>query len=249
MGQSRHRAGWHRTGFLSVLSALLASAAPHVRAVTFGGDIAAVTDYIYRGVSQNDGKPAAQIDVHLGANNGLFAGAWATSLSRERTSLEYELYAGKRFDLSSAWNVTLTAVDYSYVHNSQAHSNDYQELSVAFGYLDALTLSLSASPDAIRYWRGYRLGRYASYDADVTFQWPLCGPLLATAGAGYYYLSGPAPAAWGTQGYAYGNAGLAVERGPWRLDVGYYFAEAQAENLFPYAASNNRAAAMLSWRF
>jgi uncharacterized protein (TIGR02001 family) len=232
-----------------VLTVILTSAAADVEAVTFGGDVSAVTDYIFRGVSQNDGKPAGQFDVHVATDSGLFAGAWGSSLSRARSRFEWELYAGKRFDLSSDWNLTLTAVDYDYAHDSRAHANGYQELSAALGYLDTLTVSISASPNAIRYWRGYRLGRYAAYDADVTFQWPLFGPLLLTAGAGYYYLSGAAPASWGTQGYGYGNAGLAFERGPWRVDVGYYFADSQAENLFPYAASNNRAAASLTWRF
>jgi uncharacterized protein (TIGR02001 family) len=232
-----------------VLTAVLASAAADVEALTFGGDITAVTDYIFRGISQNDGKPAAQLDLHVAANNGLFAGAWGSSLSRARTSFEWELYAGKRFDLSSSWSATLTAAEYNYAHNRRAHSNDYQELSLAFAYLDTLTVSLSASPNAVRYWHGYRLGRYAAYDVDVALQWPLFGPLLATGGVGYYYFSGPAPSAWGTQGYAYGNAGLALERGPWRVDVGYYFADSQAENLYPYAASNNRAAATLTWRF
>ncbi len=232
-----------------VLTAILVAAGRNVAAVTFGGDVSAVTDYIFRGVSQNDGKPAGQLDLHVAADDGLFAGAWGSSLSRASASFEWEVYAGKRLDLSSEWNLTLTAVNYDYARNSRAHSSGYQELSVAFGYLDTLTVSVAASPNAIRYWRGYRLGRYASYDADVTFQWPLFGPLLLTAGAGYYYLSGPAPSSWGTQGYGYGNAGLAFERGPWRVDVGYYFSDSQAENLFPYAASNNRAAASLTWRF
>ena len=249
MGHSQRRNGRYRTGLMLMLAAILGPAAADVEALTFGGDVSVVTDYIFRGISQNDGKPAGQLDLHVAADNGLFAGAWGSSLSRARASFEFELYAGKRFDLSSAWSATLTAVDYGYAHSNRAHSNDYQELALAFAYLDTLTVSVSASPNAIRYWHGYRLGRYAAYDADVTLQWPLFGPLLVTAGAGYYYLSGGAPPSWGTQGYGYGNAGLAFERGRWRVELGYYFADSQAENLFPYAASNNRAAATLTWRF
>jgi hypothetical protein len=247
------------------------------RAATVGGAVTAVTDYIFRGISENDGRPAAQVDVHVAANNGLFAGIWATTLSGPRAAappgattagpagdFEIQPYVGMRFVLSSNWNATLSAVDYTYFHHEYRASDDYQELSVAFQYLDTLTFSLAASPNAVHYWRGFRVGRYPGYDASVSGEWPLWGPLLATAGAGYDYLSGPSSHTatfrtptgtvtvkndWGTQGYGYGNVGLALEHGPWRLDAGYYFSDKQAQNLFPYSARNNRAAATLSWRF
>jgi hypothetical protein len=257
----------------------MAATGTQAGAATVGGDLTVVSDYIYRGVSENGGRPAGQLDVHVAAENGLFAGLWATSLSGPRDtppgpgttttgpagSAEVQPYVGMRFVLSSEWNATLSAVDYLYIHHEYGRSDDdYQELSVAFQYLDTLTFSLAASPNAVHYWRGFRVGRYAGYDASISGEWPLLGPVFVTAGAGYYYLSGPSshtsrvltPAGavsvttdWGTQGYAYGNVGLAVERGPWRLDVGYYFSDKQAQNLFPYSARNNRAAASLSWRF
>src|SRR5262249_51178618 len=151
---------------------------------------------------------------------------------------EIQPYLGMRFALSSDWSATVSAVDYVYVHTEYGASHDYQELSVAFQYLDSVTFSLAASPNALHYWRGFRVGRYEGYDANVSGEWPLVGPLFATAGAGYYYLTGPSShtssiatatgpqsvtAHWGTQGYGYGNIGLAAEYGRWRLDVGYYF--------------------------
>jgi len=261
-----------------MLTAVACAAATAAAAATIGGEVTAVTDYIFRGISENDGRPAGQLDVHVAANNGLFAGMWATTLSGPRATapppgatttgpagdFEIQPYVGMRFVLSSNWNATVSAVDYTYIHHEYRGSDDYQELSVAFQYLDTLTFSVAASPNAVHYWRGFRVGRYAGYDASVSGEWPLSGPLLATAGAGYYYLSGPSSHTsrlttstgtvtvtndWGTQGYGYGNVGLALEHGPWRLDVGYYFSDKQAENLFPYSAQNNRAAATLSWRF
>jgi uncharacterized protein (TIGR02001 family) len=278
VGQSRRRAGRCRTGSILMLMAVATAAATGAGAATVGGEVTAVTDYIFRGVSQNDGRPAAQLDIHVAAGNGLFAGIWATTLSGPRSTApppgamttgpvgdsEIQPYLGMRFVLSSNWNATLSAVDYTYFDHEYGRSDDYQELSVAFQYLDTLTFSLAASPNAVHYWRGFRVGRYAGYDASVSGEWPLAGPLLATAGAGYYHLSGPSghtgtfttptgmvtvKTDWGTQGYGYGNVGLAMEHGPWRLDVGYYFSDKQAQNLFPYSAQSNRAAATLSWRF
>ena len=249
MRPSQRRVGRYGTGPILILAAVAAIAASGVHAAVVGGDITVVSDYIYRGISENEGRPAAQFDLHVGTNSGLFGGLWGSTLSVPRSDFQLEPYIGMRFALSSAWSATVTAVDYSYLHHEYGRSDDYQDLSVSFSYLDSLNLSLSASPDAVHYWRGLRVGRYAAYDANITGQWALFGPILATAGLGYYHLSGPSRPAWGTQGYGYGNIGLAAEHGPWRLDVGYYFADSQAENLFPYSASNNRAAAALSWRF
>jgi len=259
-----------------MLTSVVEVAAGGVHAATVGGDVTVVSDYIYRGVSENDGRPAAQLDLHVGTDNGLFAGVWATTLNERAApsppaptlgpagDFEIQPYLGVRFALSSDWSATVSAVDYVYLHTEYGASHDYQEVSVALQYLDSLTFSLAASPNAVHYWRGFRVGRYEGYDANVSGEWPLFGPFLVTAGAGYNYLTGPSSHTaivatatgpqsitthWGTQGYGYGNIGLAAEHGAWRLDVGYYFSDRQSEHLFPYSGRNNRAAAALSWRF
>lgn len=234
-----------------LLAALASLAGRNVEAVTFGGDITAVSDYIYRGVSQNYGDPAAQVDLHLGTDNGLFVGAWGTTLSSQgfRPNFETQLYAGKRFELSTNWSATTQLVDYAYLGTHGRRSYDYQELSLSLAYLDSLNFSVAVTPNAVRYSGGYRIGRYAAYDADVTGQWHLIGNLFATAGAGYYYLSGPEAAESETPGYAYGNAGLALAVRSWRLDAGYFLAEHKARYFFPYVMSTSRFAASLSWRF
>ena len=119
----------------------------------------------------------------------------------------------------------------------------------SLAYLDSLSFSVAVTPNAVRYLDGYRIGRYPAYDGDATGQWALIGDLFATAGAGYYYLSGPDTAETGTPGYAYGNAGLALVVRDWRLDVGYFLAEHKARYFFPYVMSTSRVAASLSWRF
>ena len=250
MRKFRQRAGRRETGVLLTLTAMMGLSARGALGATFGGDLTAASDYIFRGISQNDGRAAAQFDLHVAGDGGYFAGIWGTTLDSRRPRADYEaqVYAGRRFVLSSAWSASLSAVDYSYLHRGNSVSGDYQEMAVSVAYLDSVTFSFAASPNAVRYWRGYRLGRYAAYDTDVAGQWQIVGNLFVTGGAGYYYLAGPAPRS-GTPGYAYGNAGIALEWRAWRADVGYFFADSQAERLFPYAASNNRVAATLNWRF
>ena len=233
-----------------MLGAIAGSSGTAAAAVTFGGEFTATSDYIFRGISQTDGRAAAQLDLHAGFDGGWFAGAWGSTLGNElRGHFELEAYAGRRFELSSAWSVTLTGVDYTYLNRRAPHSADYQELAASFSYLDTWNLSLAAAPNAIRYWRGGYAGRYPAYDADLTGQWPLFGFIYASAGAGYYYVAGPAIAGSGTMGYPYGNVGLAFDAKGWRVDVGYYFADSRVGQLFPYSATNSRVAATLSWRF
>jgi uncharacterized protein (TIGR02001 family) len=240
---------------LTSLSLVLAACltAGNAAAATFGGDVTVVSDYIFRGISQNDGNPAAQLDLHAATDSGYFAGVWATTInaSQRLTHYELEAYGGKRFQLSSAWTATVSAIDYIYQPNPARRSGDYQEVAVSIGYLDALTFSLAYSPNAVRYWKGYRLGRYPTYDADLTGQWSLWRNLFATGGVGFYYLTEPVVPG-SLDGYFYGNVGLALEHGPFRVDVGYYAADSQARWLFPYAGAGNRTssvAASVSWRF
>ena len=254
MGYSRRCANSLRA-FASPLLWLTASlTAGNAAAASFGADLTAVSDYIFRGVSQNDGNPAAQADLHAATDSGFFAGAWATTINaRDRlTHYELEAYGGKRFQLSNTWTATVSAVDYIYESNAARKSADYQEVAASFGYLDALTFSLAYSPNAVRYWKGYRLGRYQTYDVDVTGQWPLWRGLFAIGGVGFYYLTEPAVPSSRLDGYFYGNVGLALEHGPFRVDVGYYAADSQARWLFPYAGNGDRTsslAASVRWRF
>lgn len=205
------------------------------------------TDYIYRGISESDGRGAGQLDLHATTLGGSFIGAFASTLGEVRgrgPDYELEAYVGHRFDLSPAWSTTVTAVEYFYLHGNVPFSNDYQELSATLAYLDRWSLSLAASPNTVRYEIPYRLGRYATFIADVSGQLPIAGRLFATGGIGYYGLSGPEGS-----GYAYGNAGLAFEYRAWRIDAAYYVVQRHAQELFPYGRAVDRLAATLSWHF
>jgi uncharacterized protein (TIGR02001 family) len=218
-----------------------------VWAGAIGGDISLTSDYIFRGVSQSNGRAAAQLDVHASTAGGTFIGAFGSTLETiGHLNSEYEIepYIGHRFDLSPSWSVTLTAVQYSYHHRHQAFSNDYQEIGAAVAYLDRWTVSVAAAPNAVLYAGPYRLGRYPAYVADASGQLPLIGRLFATAGIGYYSVTGPEGIA-----YVYGNAGLAFEYRAWRVDAGYYVTADRAQRLYPPGWTDDRFAATLSWHF
>lgn len=221
--------------------------------VTLGGSLALTSNYIYRGVSESHGHAAVQADLHAEGGGGTFAGAWGSS--RDHTLDPYadydvEIYLGHRFSLGSAWSAALSARSHYFAGGAPEGSTDYQELSGTLAYLDRWTLSLGAIPNAVHYWRDLRLGRSRAWLAETTAQWLVhAAGLFVTGGAGYYYAgrTGPGIAAGG--GYAYGNAGLAFERGRLRLDVGYFLVQGKARRLVPYPIPGSRIAGTLVWRF
>ncbi len=218
-----------------------------------GGALAVTSDYLYRGVSESNGHAAVQGDLHLATDGGTFVGAWASS--RDHT-LEpgadalMELYLGQHFGLGTEFGATVTARSRYYLGASEYEpSADYQELSLALDYLDRATVTLTAIPNAVRYWFNIRLSRAPAYVAEASTQWLIWRRVFLTAGAGYYYSPGTGPGIDRATGYAYGNAGAACEYRSLRLEVGYFFAQYAAERSFPYPVAASRVAATLSWRF
>ena len=231
-----------------------------------GGSLAATSDYIYRGVSQSDGHGALQADLHASTSGGLYGGVWASTRDSNLepgADGETQLYLGQRFGFGDAWSATVSGRADYFVGPSR-HSDDYQEIAAALTWLDRYTLSITAIPNATRYvpavcqYNGhyypcYEVYRSAAFVADAAGQWLLRqglfgGGLYLTAAAGYYRASaadhGQAPAV----DYIYGNAGLALEWRRWRIDVGYFAAQRQAAELFPYPVAK-RLAGTVSWQF
>jgi Bacterial protein of unknown function (Gcw_chp) len=257
---------------LALLSLLWAQAARSQSDPSLiGGSLAATSDYIYRGVSQSDGQGALQADLHLGLASGTFAGVWASTRDRSLeplTPAEAQVYLGQRFALGGAWTVTLSGRSDYFVGGGADHSVNYQEISVALTWLDRCTLSLTAIPNAIRYsyvqyqyqyqYREYLVAYYqeyrsAAFVADGSSQWllregVLGGGLYLTAAAGYYYSSRPDHESPSALGYLYGNAGFALERRRWRIDLGYFAAQSGAAQLVPYPVAR-RLAGTVSWQF
>lgn len=233
-----------------------------------GGSVAATSDYIYRGVSQSDGHGALQADLHVSSSAGTFAGVWASTRDRNlepETEGEIQLYLGQRFNLGSDWSAMLSGRADHFAGGAARRSDDYQEICAALSWLDRYTLSITAIPNAVRYSTvvyqngGYQAEYYEVYRspafvADAAGQWLLRegllggGGLYLTAAAGYYYASHPDHHPPRAVDYVYGNAGFALEWRRWRIDVGYFAAQMQAAELFPYPIAK-RIAGTISWQF
>src|SRR5579862_3295711 len=165
--------------------------------LSWGGNLAVTSDYIYRGVSESDGQGALQADLHAETQDGTFAGLWASTRDR---SLEpgaggdLEVYLGHRFELSGAWSASLSARSHYLLGGGAGEpSDDYQELAASLTWLDRWSVSVTAIPSAVRYWYYQRQPRSPAWVADSAGQWLLGSGLFVTAGVGYYRSTGTGP--------------------------------------------------------
>jgi uncharacterized protein (TIGR02001 family) len=214
-----------------------------------GGSLDVTSDYIYHGLSQSDGDPAVQGDIHYrsesaGATAENFIGLWGSSIGRYATGGTYELdaYAGRTFLIDSDSSATAKYVHYAYPNSHGAPHYDYDEISGTWAYQDRFFLTVAWTPDTTRY-SDHAVGlccRVLSYDAAVHQS---LGPAFTlSAAVGYDELRG-------VSGYAYWNAGIDYAIGAFQLDVGYFGLEPRARYLYGSALAGNHWVGTLVWRF
>ncbi|MBH2010482.1 MAG: hypothetical protein I8H71_12340 [Xanthomonadaceae bacterium] len=103
------------------LFALLGTGSAHAGS---SGSLSLTSDYIFRGISQSDQRPALQGGVELSAAGGAYAGAWGSSISwlsdlstttaSVSSSIELDAYAGYRGKLADAVAFDVGAQYYAY---------------------------------------------------------------------------------------------------------------------------------------
>ncbi|MEP7099842.1 MAG: TorF family putative porin [Burkholderiales bacterium] len=123
-----------RSRFAKTLACLLASsaavdafaqaaspapAAPaEAPAYTLTGNVAVVSDYRFRGISQSYRLPAVQAGFDFTHSSGFYFGNWNSSVSgnsyNNGASLEMDLYGGYRFDLAKDVNADVGLLFYVY---------------------------------------------------------------------------------------------------------------------------------------
>ncbi len=95
------------------MAADAAPASPH----TFTANVALVSNYIFRGLSQTFGKPAIQGGMDYAHASGVYAGLWGSSISSQQyaggnTELDY--YFGYNGKINDDWGWTAGFYGYAY---------------------------------------------------------------------------------------------------------------------------------------
>jgi uncharacterized protein (TIGR02001 family) len=97
------------------LGLLAVGASAHAADVS--GNAALTTDYIFRGISQTQGDPAAQFGVKIAAANGLYGNVWASTVEfpgDTGASTELDTIVGWSGKLADDWALDVNATHFGY---------------------------------------------------------------------------------------------------------------------------------------
>jgi len=171
------------------------------------------TDYVFRGITQTDRKPAAQggLDYAFG-DSGWAVGTWGSNVDfgSEGPDLEIDTYIGWSHDLSEEWNFNILLDRYNYVgYPNNADRFDYNELIGKLSYKGMITFTGAYSND------------YAQLDISETYfnvggKWDIGHDFSVNAGIGRTDFSDD------VEGYTDWNLGISRQFGPVNAALNYY---------------------------
>jgi len=194
------------------------------------------SDYVYRGISQTYGGAALQLGMNYQSPLGWFAGAWGSNVDPYPggdPSKELDLYAGINRTLSTEFALQATYTHYAYLKDPRPGRFDYDELSVAIGYVDLVAVSVSFEPNSSSY-SDYGLARRRTTLAyEISTRWPLRGGVSLNAGAGYYDLHD----LFGV-GYWAGDLALSYVYRHLTVDLRRFYCDSTAAKLYEDASAN-----------
>lgn len=108
---------------------------------TLTGNFGIYSQYIFRGLTQTDEKPAFQGGFDYTNKNGLYAGTWGSNISwlhdsgvcSHGCSLEWDIYGGWRYAFNDDWGMDLGVYYYWYPgsYNPGVTNPDTTELYIA----------------------------------------------------------------------------------------------------------------------
>jgi uncharacterized protein (TIGR02001 family) len=211
-----------------------------------GGDVAIVSDYVYRGYSRSEGEPALQANIQA-SNNRLTVGAWASAvrLQPHRNSSEFDLYAHWHQPLSDAFTAGFTATYYRFPGDPRPVSYNYSEFSAELDWRQRWRVEVSWSPGITLFAPNYGpQGAQPSWSTELTLSQPLRWGLMAFAGIGRFDAPQLRYAA-----YTYGSAGISRDLGPWHAELSYFRAASDVGRIYQLGPAGGPLVATIGWHF
>ena len=127
--------------------ALLLFGAGYASAAEFSGNVAYLTDYRFRGISQGDRSPAIQGGFDIELDGGFYLGTWASNVAPwSGGTIELDWYGGWGTDLTENSSIDVGVFYYGYPEDDAAPGLDFVELYGSYSYQN-LTLGVAYSPD------------------------------------------------------------------------------------------------------
>lgn len=217
------------------LSTLLASTAS---AGEFSGDVGIVSDYVFRGVSQNDEDPAVQAGLTYTLDSGFYVGTWGSQVDfGSEADFEVDFFAGYGFDISESVAADIQVLRYMYPGEG---SLNFNELLFSLTFAEKLTTTIGYTNDV---YNSGETGWYYGASLDLA----LPAELTLTPGVGYSRF-GSGVLQDGSSSYIDWSLALARDFGPISAALTYHDTNGKGEDLFGYIA-DSRVVLSLSFGF
>jgi uncharacterized protein (TIGR02001 family) len=158
------------------LAALVLLASASMAHAELTGNLTAVSDYNWRGISQSAGDPAIQGGIDWASDNGFYAGTWASNVDfgdEAGADIEVDLYAGFGGGEEVTWNV---GAIYYWYPGADADL-DFPEIYASLGW-QFLTGKISYSND-------FGNSSESAFYYEVNGSWELPANFGANAHFGY----------------------------------------------------------------
>jgi uncharacterized protein (TIGR02001 family) len=218
--------------------------AEEVPAITITPNIGIVSDYLFRGISQNNKQAALQGGIDVAFKEGFYVGTWASQVSKwtagpKGDGYELDLYGGYKTEVSGV-GVDVGVITYNYpgsTSGSESGGNYFANTQEAY-------VGLTYGPATFK--TNYVIGKnyFASTDTnksargtvyyDLTLAQEIAPKLTASAHAGYTsYKESARPATTsgmaGNFSYSDYNIGLTYDYEGFLLGAKYYFNNTKAD--------------------
>jgi uncharacterized protein (TIGR02001 family) len=177
-------------------------------------NLSATSDYVFRGVTQSNFKPALQGGLnYVFGKSGLYAGTWTSNVdynNPDGPDIELDLFFGYGTHVSDDWAVDFSVIRYSYLGSRAVYGNtNYNEFIAKSIYKDMLTFTVAYAND-------YGNLDYSSLYFSVGGSWDLGEDFSLNAGVGHSRFSD------GNGNYSDWNLGLGRKFGPVKAAINYY---------------------------
>ncbi len=117
---------------------------------SLSGNAAVVSDYRFRGYSQTDFRPAAQVGFDITHSSGFYIGNWNSNVSDfvfPEGNLEMDFYGGWAGDLGNGIGLDAGALYYYYPGSHSPKGDSYRNLDLHIGLsYDDYSLTYSYTP-------------------------------------------------------------------------------------------------------
>ena len=186
----------------------------------FNWNAAVTSEYMFRGISQTDDKPAIQVGAGYSFSNGIYVGGWASNVDfGESTDAEIDAFIGWNGDLNDSVNLDVQLVRYNYVGEPDGVDYAYNELIGKVSFAENYSATLGYTNDFLN-------TDTDSFYAGVGGSWAVGNDFNVTAGLGYTTVQGP------EDGYMDYSVGVNRDFGAANVALGYIGTDSSGEDLF-----------------